>query len=442
MIALSMVILSQSPLSIDKKAGEVQDARVVLTLKDGRKVLLNSRVKIDKKGIFVLNLPYRSEEIRSLIVHMKGSSEEKPPELMVWQEGSVPVDTTLDAWKDTTVDVGGTPVEITKVIGIANVGTYDVLARFNVGSSGNAIMGFTQGKHTAALYGIGDADSTYGVYGYVPSGYSGGIGIMGDVTGGGSFAVYGLASGSSSESGVGIVGARISGSTVSYYNNTGITGTSDFGIGVAGYSEGYAGVYGYTTDITGWGVYSAFDLGVNGDIYGFGDAYIDGNLDVTGDLNVSGNKNFRIPHPLDPNKYLVHHALESNEVLNVYRGTVVLDENGEAVVQLPDYFKEININFSYQLTPVGAPMPNLYIKREINGNTFVIGGGKPGYKVSWTVYAQRYDEYIRNHPESAKDEVPRSALKMGKIDKKKMEPKVLKKRINVKGSEIKNLKVK
>lgn len=49
-------------------------------------------------------------------------------------------------------------------------------------------------------------------------------------------------------------------------------------------------------------------------------------------------------------------------MLNVYRGNVVLDSNGEATVTLPDYFDAVNINFSYNLTSIGSKS-EVFIKR-------------------------------------------------------------------------------
>ena len=50
------------------------------------------------------------------------------------------------------------------------------------------------------------------------------------------------------------------------------------------------------------------------------------------------------------------------------------------------------------LTAVFDAMPNLYIAQEVTGNTFKIAGGVPGKKVSWTVFAQRNDPWLRDHP--------------------------------------------
>ena len=58
-----------------------------------------------------------------------------------------------------------------------------------------------------------------------------------------------------------------------------------------------------------------------------------------GDMTASGVKSFTIDYPLDPeNKALRHYNIESNEVLNMYRGIVTLDANGKAIIDLPEYF--------------------------------------------------------------------------------------------------------
>ena len=124
-----------------------------------------------------------------------------------------------------------------------------------------------------------------------------------------------------------------------------------------------------------------------------------GDVNITGNLSATGTKNFRIDHPLDPaNKYLLHAAVESSEVLNLYSGNIVLDASGEAVVKLPDWFGVINKDFRYQLTPIGAPGRDLYIAEEVSGGHFKIAGGKPGSKVSWQVTGVRNDAWEKAHP--------------------------------------------
>lgn len=170
-----------------------------------------------------------------------------------------------------------------------------------------------------------------------------------------------------------------------------------------------------------WGVYSVGNMHVEGNLTVTGSIngsprpgnplisdgiYVDsGDLSVTGDLAASGVKNFKIDHPLDPaNKYLKHASVESNEVLNLYRGTEIFDADGQVVVNLPDYYEAVNKNPSYQLTPIGAYM-QLYIAEEIFNGTFVIAGGIPGKKVSWTVQAERNDPYMQYYSEAAQMEV-------------------------------------
>jgi hypothetical protein len=120
---------------------------------------------------------------------------------------------------------------------------------------------------------------------------------------------------------------------------------------------------------------------------------------VEGNLLVEGTKNFEIDHPLDPlNKTLDHAAIESSEVLNQYSGNITLDANGEATVNFPDWFSSINTDFRYQLTAVGAPGPNLYVAKKVNGNRFTIAGGTPGMEVSWQVTGKRNDAYMQAHP--------------------------------------------
>ena len=120
-----------------------------------------------------------------------------------------------------------------------------------------------------------------------------------------------------------------------------------------------------------------------------------GHVNVGGNLSVSGTKNFRIDHPLDPeNKVLHHFAVESNEVLNIYSGTARLDSKGGAIIELPDYFEALNTDFRYQLTPIGASMPELYVAETVAENRFRVAGGEPGKRVSWEVTAVRNDPAV------------------------------------------------
>ena len=125
--------------------------------------------------------------------------------------------------------------------------------------------------------------------------------------------------------------------------------------------------------------------------------YEDGNGGVVGNFSKGGGS-FKIDHPLDPqNKYLYHSFVESPDMMNVYNGNVVLDENGEAYVSMEDWFDALNRDFRYQLTSIGTPGPDLYIADKINGNTFRIAGGTPGAEVSWQVTGIRQDPFAEQN---------------------------------------------
>lgn len=142
------------------------------------------------------------------------------------------------------------------------------------------------------------------------------------------------------------------------------------------------------------GIYAVGDLDNDGNGVA---GYFSGDVEVTGNISKGGGS-FKIDHPLDPQgKYLYHSFVESPDMMNVYNGNVELNANGEAVVQLPDYFEALNKDFRYQLTAIGSPGPNLYVANEISGNTFKISGGEAGMKVSWQVTGVRNDKYAQAH---------------------------------------------
>lgn len=221
----------------------------------------------------------------------------------------------------------------------------------------NGVSGVTTRSDGFAVFGenTGVPNINTGTNNSVGVGGVGGIGVLGQTTNGQLS---------------GVLGQNLNTGVV--YNNIGVYGQSETGVGV----------WGENVDGSFYGVYS------------------------NGDFGASGLKNFLIDHPSDPeNKYLKHFSVESDEVLNYYRGTVLLDGNGKASVSLPSYVHLINTNFSYQLTSIGAPGPNLYVSKEVENGIFEIAGGKAGQKVSWTLVAQRNDPYVRYYPENTKPEI-------------------------------------
>lgn len=153
----------------------------------------------------------------------------------------------------------------------------------------------------------------------------------------------------------------------------------------AGATYNNIGVYGQST--TGIGVWGEC---VPGNFFG---------VYANGDLGASGLKPFMIDHPSDPaNKFLRHFSIESDQVLNMYRGIITCDANGEAIVSLEDYVELININYSYHLTPIGQ-YAQLYIKEKMMNGKFIIAGGEPGMEVSWQLIGERNDPYMQAFPE-------------------------------------------
>jgi hypothetical protein len=127
-----------------------------------------------------------------------------------------------------------------------------------------------------------------------------------------------------------------------------------------------------------------------------GDVGVYGNLDVLGNVSKSGGS-FKIDHPLDPgNKYLYHSFVESPDMKNIYDGVATLDVNGEAVIEMPDWFSALNRDFRYQLTCIGGFAP-VYVAEELANNQFKIGGGRAGMRISWQITGIRQDRWANAH---------------------------------------------
>jgi len=201
-------------------------------------------------------------------------------------------------------------------------------------------------------------------------------------------------------------------------NYVGVAGTAQSGVGVEGFSHnaGGAGVLGFTYEgnaLYGYNQPAGGAADTNSTLLLVNDSgsshyvlyaedilgahYVRtssvGDLAATGAL-IGASKNFKIDHPVDPtNKYLMHTSVESPDMKDIYDGVTMLDENGQARVELPSYFEALNKDFRYQLTAIGAPGPNLYVAEEVSGNHFLIAGGQPGAKVSWQVTGIRHDAW-------------------------------------------------
>lgn len=230
---------------------------------------------------------------------------------------------------------------------------------------------------------VGEIGTKVGVHGEVSTGFSI-IGVKGSVSGGGGtpYGIFGEASNCSDGYGVkGLAEGNItSGRAIDglAYQNSG-SGFGIVGRALENGGTGY-GVYGSAGDnsISNWAGYFSGDVNVTGTVF-------------------SPVKISRIDHPLDPeNKYLQQSDVQSPEMINVYTGNATTDQNGDAVVSMPEYFMAVNSDFRYQLTVVGQ-FAQAIVSSEIENNSFTIKTDKPNVKVSWQVTGIRQDRYSQAH---------------------------------------------
>lgn len=221
-------------------------------------------------------------------------------------------------------------------------------------------------------------------------------GFSSEPIGGGSGLLSLGGTGSQTPGGVGLVGfggsssnssGGAGGTLVGGVSTNGSGGDGLFAIGALGVGAGNDG---------GRGIVAVPGAGAGGAIAGLAGEFL-GDVEISGNLSKGGGS-FKIDHPLDPeNKYLYHSFVESPDMKNIYDGIAKLDSNGEAIVELPEWFGALNRDFRYLLTAIGAPAPTLYVAEEVAGNRFKIAGGTPGMKISWQLTGIRKDAYADKH---------------------------------------------
>lgn len=137
-----------------------------------------------------------------------------------------------------------------------------------------------------------------------------------------------------------------------------------------------------------------------------------------GNLDVNGLKNFRIDHPLDENKYLVHTSVEAPRADLIYRGTVQL-EAGTASVTLDEEYGLIPGTWEELCRNPQAWVTSLdgweLCKGSISGGVLTIQAKDPvcTETVSWLVIAERQDAVMYS---SGLTEDGRPILEPAKID--------------------------
>ena len=93
--------------------------------------------------------------------------------------------------------------------------------------------------------------------------------------------------------------------------------------------------------------------------------------------------------------------------MNIYNGNVTTDANGEALVQLPEYFGALNRDFRYQLTVIGT-FADTVVAEKIAGNHFRIKTSLPNVEVSWQVTGIRQDAYANSNRIAVEEDKPES----------------------------------
>jgi hypothetical protein len=248
---------------------------------------------------------------------------------------------------------------------------------------------------------FGSSNTNTGVHGQSNTG----TGVFGSTNQNGNFGVSGFNAGGGvgvfgqSPNGTGVLGvsdnslgAGVSG--ISSTDGIGVTGQTGTGLGVFGASNTSVGVLAQSTEGTAV-------MGISG---GSAGDFI-GDVSVSGTLTKGGGS-FKIDHPIDPaNKTLSHSFVESPDMMNVYNGNVITDDNGEATVALPDYFEALNRDYRYQLTVIGQ-FAQAIVLEEIKDNRFTVKTDRPGVKVSWQVTGIRRDAWAERHRIPVEKEKP------------------------------------
>lgn len=304
-------------------------------------------------------------------------------------------------------------------IGVAGAGGFIGVAGQVAPTGGDDYYGVTGNVSggTGMNFGVaGAADGTgtnYGVYGYSDNAGTAGVSVDGagllfaEDPFGNTMAngVYGNAQGAATAVETNGVFGSSTASGESY--STGV-----YGIGFNGTINNY-GIYGYSdgggTNDYAVGVYG--HIGTTPSVLGNYAGYFYGDLTTTGTLAKAGGT-FKIDHPLDPaNKYLYHSFVESPDMLNIYKGHAITDNNGMAIVALPSYFETENMDFEYQLTCIGQ-FAQVIILEKVQNNQFTIQSDKPNVEVSWQVTGVRNDKWAQAH--RVVPEVEKKGIEKGK----------------------------
>lgn len=301
--------------------------------------------------------------------------------------------------------------------GSGDVGANAVFSVTNTNAvDGSAVSGISNGTAGIGVLGTATASTGNAYGGQFISSSTTGRGVLGEATAtsglaiGGRFVTlsadgrgvwstanatagvnFGVLGESASSSGTGVYGAATAstGTTFGVYGDA----VADGGYGVFGASHYFAGGYGVfgrtLATVGGYGVAGQKASGIGGyGVYSFGNS------------GASGTKAFRIDDPSDPeNAYLLHYSSEGPEPLNIYSGTTFTDKSGDAIVELPSYFSDINRDPRVQLTVDDESSDFVMVKvvGGVQNGRFRIRTSKGNSKVYWEVKAVRNDRWVQKY---------------------------------------------
>ena len=101
------------------------------------------------------------------------------------------------------------------------------------------------------------------------------------------------------------------------------------------------------------------------------------------------NKTFIIEHPNKPDKYLVHACIEGPEEGVFYRGQGEIINNNNTVIHLPEYTKNLALDFTIYVNAIYDGTIKMYNFTEIENNSFQVYGENG--KFNWLVIGKRYN---------------------------------------------------
>lgn len=104
-------------------------------------------------------------------------------------------------------------------------------------------------------------------------------------------------------------------------------------------------------------------------------------------LNVTGAKNFQMPHPLKPGKWLRHGSTESPVSGIEYWGEGTIESDGSVEVELPEYFEALAKPDNRTVFITGRGHTPHW--SDIEDGAFTVTG-TPGGRFSWLVKAERF----------------------------------------------------